>query len=516
MAGSKKKKQSLTLVLLLIALIVLIGACFWLLKYNEKKDSKKDESDSETILKLDEDSIEKIYFKNKDTEMTLVKGDDDKWIYTDDKSFPVNQTYADNMSKAFTKLTSTRTLEEGVDNLSDFGLDDPAILVVVTDKDGNETKLCIGSEVPVTGGYYATVNDDGKVYVISSSVYDNFDHDKIEMTEVESLPTITSSNITHLLVEKKDEPNFEIQYDESDNANATSEFAGISNWTLKQPYKTPITAESSEVTTLLKNYSELSFTSCVDYNAKDLSKYGLDDPAARVYLEYYEIYTKESDSSEDDTKDSTDTTDTEDDTTRVDYTLELLIGNKTEDGDYYAKTSDSNAVHIMSASTVENIINIDAFSIASHYLSLVKIDSVDKVDINVEGKTYTLSIDRTEKTSDEQTDESSDDSDEQTETYYFNGKEVKESPFKKLYQTIITPTAEREIPEEYFNNNKEQAPYMTLTFYLTNGDTVKISYKPYDDSYFVANTNGIEYFLTDLRQVKDITNALESFTGKEK
>lgn len=509
MAGSKKKKSS-TLILLLIAMIVLIGACFWLIKYNDKKDAgNTDEADTstETIADIAEDSIQTIYFKNEKTEMTLVKGEDGNWKNSKDESFPVNQTYAQNMSKAFTKLTSTRTLTEGVENLSEFGLDNPGMSVTVTDKDGKETTVALGIEAPVTGGYYAALNGDGKVYIIAASFYNNFNYDQIQMAAVETIPAITAANITHLSVIKKDQPGFEIQYD----PEVTSDYAGISNWTMNQPYEIPLSADADAVNTLLANYTALSFTSCVDYNAKDLSQYGLDSPATSVSLDYYEEYTK--DSATADAADTTDsnTTDQQEEKTRIDYRLELLIGAKDADGNYYVKTGDSSAVNIMSADMVDKIINIDAFSIVNHYVNLVNLDTINQVDITFEGKTYTLSTEKTQAASDE---EQSGDAEEEITTYYFNGTKVEEDPFKKLYQTIISPTTEHDIPAEYFTQNNDQTPYMTLTYHLREGGTIEIAYKPYDDSYYVANTNGIEYFLTDLRKVKEIATALKAFTGK--
>lgn len=509
MAGSKKKKSA-TLILLLIAMIVLIGACFWLIKYNDKKDAgntEETETSTETIADIAEDSIQTIYFKNEKTEMTLVKDADGNWKNEKDESFPVNQTYAQNMSKAFTKLTSTRTLTEGVDDLSGFGLDNPGMSVTVTDKEGKETKVALGIEAPITGGYYAALNGDGKVYIIAASFYNNFNYDQIQMATVETLPAITAANITHLSVINKDLPGFEIQF----NPEVTSDYAGISNWTMNQPYEIPLSADPDAVNTLLANYTALSFTSCVDYNAKDLSQYGLDSPATSVSLDYYEEFTKDSATADAANTTDSNTTDQQEEKTRIDYRLDLFIGSKDADGNYYVKTGDSSAVNTMSADMVDKIINIDAFSIVNHYVNLVNLDTINQVDITFEGKTYTLATEKGQATSD---DGQSGDAKEEITTYYFNGTKVEEDPFKKLYQTIISPTTEHEIPAEYFARNKFETPYMTLTYHLIEGGTIEIAYKPYDDSYYVASTNGIAYFLTDLRKVKDIATALQTFTGK--
>ncbi len=502
MAGSKKKK-SFTLIILLIAMIAMIGACLWLIKYNDKKDAEGNEEstqETETIADIDADSIQTIYFKNENNEMTLVKAEDGTWKYSEDELFPVNQTYAQNMMNAFTDLTSTRSISEGVDDLSNFGLDKPAISVAVTNMDGEKTSIELGSEAPVTGGYYTLVSGDSKVYIVSASFYNYFRYNLTEMTEVETVPSITSENITHLKVENKDKPGFEIIYDE----NKYTDYAGLTKWSMIQPYKTPVAADAEAVSTLLGNYSSMSFSACVDYNAEELGKYGLDEPTASIYLEYFEEYTKDSD-----TEDDGNTADEEEaEKTRLYYTLDLLIGSQDADGNYYAKTKDSNAVHTISADTVENLINIDAYSNVDHYINLVNLDTINKLDISFGGKTYTLATEKTKATAD---DTQSGDEEEEVTNYYFSGTKVEEDDFKELYQLIISPTTERDIPEEYFEGSTEQTPYMTVTYHLTSGGTINISYKPYDESYYIANTNGEEYFLTDLRKVNEITDAVTNF-----
>ena len=519
MAGSKKKKN-LTLIVLLIAMILMIAACFSLIKYNDKKaasDSEDSTKETETIANVDADTIETIYFKNKDNEMTLVKGEDGTWKNSEDEVFPVDQTKAENMMNAFTDISSSRTITEEVENLSDFGLDNPAITVTVTAKDGTKTTIVFGNEAPIGGGYYGTLNDDKKVYILTAAFYNNFNYTLNQMTAVETIPSITAANITHLTVLNKDKPGFEIVYDE----NKTADFAGLTKWFMKQPYKTTLPADADAVNTLLGNYSSMSFTSCVDYNAKDLSKYGLDDPAATLYLEYFEEYTKDSDTADDkdtaDTADSNTTDGKEAEKTKINYTLELLFGSKDADGNYYVKTKDSNAVNVMSADTVEKLINIDAYSNVDHYINLVNLDSINQLDISFEGKTYTLTTEKAKDDTQTADDTQSGDSQkEEVTNYYFNGTKAGEDEFKDLYQLIISPTTEREIPEEYFTSNTDQAPVMTLTYHQTDGNTINIQYKPYDESYYVVNTNGTEYFLTDMRKVNDIKTALDGFLKDKK
>lgn len=495
MARSKKAKN-IGLLLLLIAMILLLGVYFWLVKHNDKKDSQSDTADeNQAIVSLDKDSIKSIYFKNQDYEMTLVLNSKGVWEDKNDPDFPVNQTYAGNMQSAFTDITPTTILTEGIDDLSAFGLDKPVITATAATEDGTETTLTMGNETPLGSEYYAMLKGKNEVYVIGTSIYNYFRYNKEDMTTVDKLPSITAENVTKLAVTAKDGKDFEVDY-EPDSAY---DYSGFSDYIMHKPYAVPIAADSDSLTTLFGNYAALSFSSCVDYNAADLSKYGLDDPAYTVDIEYYEEESK--DSSTDTSSDSTDSTDTQQ-TTKVSKSLTLLIGGTNENGDYYAKTSDSNAVNVLSKSTVDTITGIDAYSNTYKYVNLINIDGVDSVDISAEGTTHTLSIERETKTEDGQ--------ETTTATYYVDKKSVEEDAFKKFYQVLIASKTEREIPEADMEKGKNETPVMTITYHLNTTDTpFVVEFKPYDDSYYIVNTNGTEYFLMDLRNAATVWDSLK-------
>ena len=456
--------------------------------------------DTVAIASIDAETIGSIYFKNESNEMTLMLGDDAVWKNSEDELFPVNQTYAGNMQSALASVTSSRTLTEVTKDLASFGIDTPAVQVIATLDDGTTTSIAIGDEAPVAGGYYATVNEGSEVYIVTAAFYNCFIYTLTEMTASETIPTITAENITHLTVENKDKPNVEISYDETSYAD----YAGFTNWTMKQPYATAIPADVDAVATVLSNYASIAFLSCIDYNAKDLSKYGLDDPTASIALEYYELFTK--DTAETDTTDSssTDSADTaEVETTKVYHDYELIIGTTDEAGNYYAKLKDSNAVHTISADTVATLTAIDAYSTAYHYINLINIEAIDKIDVELNGETYTMSLKKSMETVD--------DVEAEVTKYYFGDKLADETEFQALYQLMITPSTERDLPKDYVKNS--QAPYMTITYHFItdNNKTVTIKYLPYDESFYAVNTNGIEYFLTDKRKVNEIADAIVKF-----
>lgn len=507
--ASNKKKRGSSLIILLLVMIILIVACLWLTKYKKDQantDSKENSTEDTTIASVDSKNIKSIYFKNADTEMTLVKDSDGVWKSSEDEALPVNQTNAASMMNALSTITSSNTIKESAEELSTYGLDKPVVQIVATVKDGTTTSISIGNESPLGGGYYATLNGGAEIYVLSSDFYNCFAYKQSDMVTVETIPTITAENVTYLQVENKDKPNFEVSFDES----KSSDYSGLNNWFVKQPYAKEVAGSADDLKTLFGNYASLSFLSCVNYNATDLSKYGLEDPASTVTLKYYEVYTKNADST--DTADSSDASNStsEAETTKVYKDLVLQIGSTDADGNYYAKLKDSKAVNTISADTVAKITDIDAYSNVSHMIALVNISNVDKVDATVNGKTYTMRLEQSANTS-----ESSESTDKKvTGKYYFNDKEVEESKFKDLYQQMIGITSEKNIPDEYFASSKDRTPYLTMAFHLTTGKTITMQYLPYDESYYVADIDGSEIFLTDLRGINKLADTLANFQSK--
>jgi preprotein translocase subunit YajC len=160
MAG-RKKKNRYTILTLFVVMVLLIGIYFQITNNKEKQstlESADTTTNTTTLAALETEKIESIYFSNPSSTMTLLKDVEAGWIYKEDPSFPVNQTFAENMNSAFSDITSTMTVTSGAENLSEYGLQEPVIQIVATLQDQTSTSIALGYEVPITGGYYATVN----------------------------------------------------------------------------------------------------------------------------------------------------------------------------------------------------------------------------------------------------------------------------------------------------------------------------------------------------------------------
>ena len=84
-------------------------------------------------------------------------------------------------------------------------------------------------------------------------------------------------------------------------------------------------AGSSQVSTQFMTVINNSLSSYVNYNAENLSLYGLEEPSAKITIDYRETVTEETDEDAEE----------EADTTTIAKQFVIYVGNTNSDGDYY-------------------------------------------------------------------------------------------------------------------------------------------------------------------------------------
>lgn len=102
--------------------------------------------------------------------------------------------------------------------------------------------------------------------------------------------------------------------------------------------------------------------------------------------------------------------------------------------------------------------------------------------------------------------------DEVITTYYVDGKEVEEDPFKDYYQALIGILADAENDKEL-----EENPEVKTTFFLNIGSEreVHVNYVPYDDDFYAVFRSGKAEFLVHRDQVETMLDTLEALISGE-
>ncbi|RME39371.1 MAG: DUF4340 domain-containing protein [Planctomycetota bacterium] len=105
---------------------------------------------------------------------------DDKWIYEPEPDLPLDKAKVENLLLQVRDLRTPRFVEHTLEDLAPFGLDDPAVEVMVSFKDGSARTLRVAAE-PVTrmgiGGYYASADGVDGVFLLTQPALDRIEVD---------------------------------------------------------------------------------------------------------------------------------------------------------------------------------------------------------------------------------------------------------------------------------------------------------------------------------------------------
>ena len=283
----KKKKSQFKALMGAVAVLVLLLAVNFVLGALQTAEENETETE-ETVefpVSLSEDEITRVSITNETGTMTFEK-EDDTWSYGEDADFPLDQDLLSAKLDTLASLTANRELE-GVDDLSEYGLDDPAIEVTV-DTDEESYTLGIGDSNSSTGDYYVKVDGEDTVYTLSSTMPTAMAMDIYDVIVADDFPILTTTDMTGIKVES-DEVNAEFTKEETD---------GTSTWILTDSSGTENSVDSTQMDTLLSSTSALSYSSYVDYTDDHLAEYGLDDPAAKITITTQETEAAEEEESE--------------------------------------------------------------------------------------------------------------------------------------------------------------------------------------------------------------------------
>ena len=533
-------KKSTKLVSAVVVLAVLGGVYVGLNTYvskEEKTESSSEEESKTEVFSVKTDDIKSLGFIVDKKAVTFEKKDD-SWVKEDETDFPVNQTTLDSAASAIETVEADRVLED-VEDLTEYGLDSPSNTITVDTDDGT-TKFNIGDENTSTNQYYISKDDDDStVYVVAADTVSPFMNSLYDYAQGEDFPTIDSSTVKKVQV-SEDKDSYVL---EENSDGATWDVSGDGS----SDKESADTTAAGNVTSGLGSFA---FDQFVNYNAEDLSQYGLDKPYATITVDYQEEVeddstdstesgendstasesdsessdTTDTDSSsedadsaddkasaEDSSADSADSTDASDDsdssedskTTTVDKQLVIYVGDEAGDGSRYV-TVDNKQIYTMSTDTLSAVIDktpSDLWSLIVNYLS---VKNLDQLQVTYGETTNTVNVSRETSTDD-------DGNEKETTTYQLDGKEIESTTFTTFYNKLINMAGQKRLTEAY---TPAADPEMTAVFTDSDKNQTTVTFYTYDTNYYAAVV-GDKVFLVNKMTVKEMFNAYETMVNGE-
>ncbi len=483
----------------LLALVLVLGLCIgiyiWLDNYKAKENGEDKKEETKVIIDSTGDKIVDIAYTHKDKKIRF-KYDTkkEKWYNANHKSWPTNQENVDSMANTLIQVVATRTLKTKED-LKEYGLDKPDYVIEYKTKKNKTHKFNIGRTISGFGSYVNVEGNKG-IYTIDDTVKLSFEYSELDMVEVETIPTITSSLVNYVEAKGK-------------NFNMIAEYDGditevdSGDWVIKKPYKKEVRGMISSFNEYFVHLESFAFSKCVAYSPKKLDKYGLDKPQLSLKVKY--LKEKESKKDSDKKKNKYEK-----------GTLTILIGDgikeKIDNGDgtnsvvvseYYAMIEGEERVYTIDESTANNLLSGRAFNFVYNAVNNAELTEYTDVKVKIGDDKY--KIKKSRKT---------DQKGNMKVDYTFNGKKCDESDGDEMYRGMSELVFEGEIGDKKIKKDK------TIATFEYNGkkggakDTT-IKFLNYDDNYYRVNIDGVEYFLVSKIEVDNFLNDIKKFDPKK-
>lgn len=478
---AKKKKQSFTIMILCVVLLILCGGYFLADKYQKTKNTDDNVEDEMVLYSIDKEKLVKFHYKNTKADLTFIK-EGETWKVEGDKAFPIEQSIIESMIDNSVSVSAKRIVTKDCADLSKYELDEPALQIELTDEEGNYQKIAYGMESAVAEGCYAYANDTKKIYIVSSEIATEFEYSKNELMVLPKLDNISAEYITSYSVEAKEGAGFKAVYDKKN-----AKYKDIYGWDITKPYSQTVAGDLDGLQTAFSGATAIEFAEGISYEAskKELKQYGLLYPSYTLSLEYYTI------ASENDTKENSDTEEE-----KEYHKLKLLIGEMDDlEENYYVTLEGDSGIYLLSVETVESLVEIDAFSCAYTTPCPISIETLEKVSLNYVGKVYDMTLEKSKKADSDKTSEDETETAEYKYTAKVNNKEVDEEAFRSACEAF----AEIQFTSEIKSNvkPKEDTPVATIRF-TQEDKKFMVSFLPYDGvNFYRVDVDGVCQFVAD-------------------
>jgi hypothetical protein len=466
MAKEEKSLRKPVQLIILVAVIALMVVGYFLIK-NRPKEAPETGSLSERVSLSEINAVDMIRMElhQKDGNTVVFEKEGENWKLRPEPVFPVDSNKIKNIERSFTGMTANRTIDEHPESLKAYGLDEPLARATAHVKDGDELTFLLGNKTPTGNNYYLMKEGDPAVYASPSYVAGRFLLTPSNL-RVTTIASFDNESFAYMKVNTYEGETIEIVEAEKDDESVLNT---LGRFKMVQPYTNPRGIHSENFGKLLETIPQtLSAKEFIEDDPKDLSPYGLNPPQAELILRDKNGF------------------------------LKILAGSKKDKDSIYAALPDKKTVFTLRSSQMK-MLSVDPFEIADKFVLLVNIDFVESVTFkhSQENKKFIASIER----------EETGEKDNQgkpvlEETYFLNGDEIEEDPFKEFYQKIIGLIVDAENPDTGKSYTGE--PLYEIEYTLNRKPwTARVRFYDYDRDFCVVVYRGSDQFLIARDQLKE-------------
>ena len=441
MSGQKK---NLIIAVALVAMLSIVYLAMTVLKSSGEEEVK----DGVLIYQPNLRAVQ-LTLSTLEKEVIYVK-DGVNWVVQGQEGIRLIQLSLDQLIAYVKNLDYVGIVAEDMSQSGAYGFDKGHKITVLAD-DGNELLVSIGYMTVDAQGYYVNVAGDDRVYMV------DFDTGQALKKSPDDLRDrfpefVNYDNSKYIRVERSGGGSFAI---EPNPKGALAE--GYGEFILVGYYAEPMFILTEE---LRDNFGmplyNIYATSFID-EPEDLGVYGLDNPSMII-------------NSMDNDENS----------------CVIYVGDKTENGDYYAMFSNRDFVCTISGSNFVSIEEMNFFDIIGKFFVTDDVAQMKEVFVLGNGVNATFVLDNDKS------------------FVQYNGQQVSTLDFYEVFKYLSVLTADGEVSKDFGEKEVE----ISITKTDNSKDTLR--FLAYDNNYYVVEFNGVTEFITGKKSVELIFNAIEN------
>lgn len=439
----KSKKKTL---LLLGILVLLLGVAAGYLLLSQKPQEEPEETMERTevsLVSMDSQTVKEVQIQGPENQIHILR-DGEKLVLKDLEEYTQSETQMQTLLDGISSVTGIVVQEKDVEK-ERYGLGDTAVKVVLTGEEN--VQLLLGDYNESTSSWYVMKEDDPILYTIPKGKGDLMRSAPWSYLDVSFIPDFTKGEnmverLYHVVVERPDlEEPLEIQRIEGEAEAYTSSYEFVRPVHIRTSLKTM----NGEIGSL---FGFAARTAIGRYEEKDAVEYGFDSPAMTMTVGH--------DGRED----------------------IFTIGKQNNEGYYYMLWNGSDLLYLIQREKL-SFLNVKADDLFFAIALLPEIDSVEKVELAINGETYCFDLKR--------------DSDGKIEEVLLGDTSVDQKSFRQFYSFLL----ELDV-QELHTSEEEGEERLSITYSYLNGKSDNIT----------------EIQLSDGRNAGILLNGEMSFLGR--
>ncbi len=188
------------------------------------------------------------------------------WQIIDPLEFPADPAIITTLINEFVKLSPVRTVVDSASDFSEFGLDNPSIIVELSAGLGAPQTLLLGDAIPTGSSYYAVARGSNRVFLVTNETHNSFNKTTIALRD-RLLLHIDEDEVSGVTVRTNESP-----------TPLACELDSLGTWRVISPFNMP--AERNEAINLVSSIAAMKAIDFIEDEPTSLRKYGLDSPWA--------------------------------------------------------------------------------------------------------------------------------------------------------------------------------------------------------------------------------------------